>query len=92
MSGSIPEIPEIPEIPAERYAVRLAGARREAAVAGLDALLIGVGADLRYLTGYDAVALERLTMLVVPVAEGAQLTLIAPRLETTPARACAAVA
>ena len=41
-----------------------AGARREAAVAGLDALLIGVGADLRYLTGYDAIALERLTMLV----------------------------
>ncbi len=31
-------------------------------------------------------------MLVVPVAEGAQLTLIAPRLEATPARACAAVA
>jgi Xaa-Pro aminopeptidase len=84
--------PTIPEIPAERYATRLAGARREAAAAGLDALLIGVGADLRYLTGYDAVALERLTMLVVPVAEGAQLTLIAPRLEATPARACAAAA
>ena len=82
----------IPTIPAERYGERLAGARREAAAAGLDALLIGVGADLRYLTGYDAMALERLTMLVLPVADGAPMTLIAPRLETTPARACAAAA
>ena len=91
LEPQISEIQEIPaEIPAERIAIRLAGARREAAVAGLDALLIGVGADLRYLPGYDAVALERLTMLVVPVAEGAQLTLVAPRLEATPARACAA--
>ena len=31
----------------------------------LDALLIGVGSDLRYLTGYEAMPLERLTMLVV---------------------------
>ena len=68
------------------------GRRREAAVAGLDALLIGVGADLRYLTGYDAVALERLTMLVVPVADGAPAHADRPRLEATPARACAAVA
>jgi Xaa-Pro aminopeptidase len=39
-------------IPAERYAQRLARARALAAADGLDALLIGVGADLRHLTGY----------------------------------------
>jgi Xaa-Pro aminopeptidase len=77
-------------IPAARYGERLASARHEAAGAGLDALLIGVGADLRYLTGYDAMALERLTLLVLPVAGGTPMTLIAPRLEATPARSCPA--
>ncbi len=77
-------------IPATRYAERLAGARREAARAGLDALLVGVGADLRYLTGYEAMPLERLTMLVLPSMDGAAATLIAPRLEVTPARGSAA--
>jgi Xaa-Pro aminopeptidase len=79
-------------IPAGRYAERLAAARREAAAAGLDALLVGVGADLRYLAGYAAMPLERLTMLVVPTAAGAPITLIAPRLEATPARTCPAAA
>ncbi len=36
--------------------------------------------------------LERLTMLVLPATTGAPLTLIAPRLEATPARTCAAAA
>ena len=79
-------------IPATRYGERLAAARGEAAAAGLDALLIGVGADLRYLTGYEAMPLERLTMLIVPAADAAPLTLIAPRLEAAPARLCAAAA
>ena len=78
------------EIPATRYGERIAGARREAARAGLDALLVGVGADLHYLAGYEAIALERLTMLVVPAPDGAPATLIAPRLEVTPARSCPA--
>ncbi len=81
-----------PGIPAERYAERLAGARREAAAAGLDALLVGVGADLRYLAGYEAMPLERLTLLVIPVAAAAPITLVAPRLEATPARTCPAAA
>ena len=42
-------------------------------------MLLGFGADMRYLTGYVAPALERLTMLVVP-ARG-EATLIVPRLE-----------
>ncbi|GAB3934626.1 hypothetical protein GCM10027614_07980 [Micromonospora vulcania] len=33
---------------------RLAAAQRATAAAGLDALLLTPGSDLRYLTGYDA--------------------------------------
>ena len=79
-------------IPVARYGARLAAARVEAQAAGLDVLCIGVGADLRYLTGYEALPLERLTMLLVPAADGVPLTLIAPRLEATPARTCPAAA
>jgi Xaa-Pro aminopeptidase len=49
------------------------------AAAGVDVLLVTPGSDLRYLTGYDAVALERLTCLVVPT-EG-EAFLIVPKLE-----------
>ena len=75
-----------PSIPAERYRERISAAQARAAEAGLSAILVGVGADLRYLTGYPAMPLERLTMLVIP-ATGAP-SLVAPRLEATPARAC----
>jgi Xaa-Pro aminopeptidase len=61
------------------YAARLSAARDAVNDAGLDAVLLGFGADMRYLTGYVAPALERLTMLVVP-ARG-EATLIVPRLE-----------
>ncbi len=77
-------------VPPTRYGIRLEAARRAAAAAGVDGLLVGVGADLRYLTGYDAMALERLTLLVLPAAEEAPATLIVPRLEATPARTCPA--
>jgi Xaa-Pro aminopeptidase len=46
---------------------------------GIDVLLLSVGADLPYLTGYEAMPLERLTMLVLP-RDGAA-TLVVPRLE-----------
>ena len=78
-----------PTIPTARYGERLTRVRDLAAARGLDALLIGVGPDLHYLTGYDAMPLERLTMLVVPAA--GPLTLVAPRLEAAPARGCPAV-
>jgi Xaa-Pro aminopeptidase len=55
-----------PTIPAERFEARLSAAATAAATAGFDALLIGVGADLRYLIGYNAHESERLTLLVVP--------------------------
>ncbi len=47
--------------------------------AGVDALLVSVGSDLPYLTGYEAMPLERLTMLVVP--RDGDATLVIPRLE-----------
>jgi len=75
-----------PTIGAGRLAHRLSRARQVATAAGLDALLVGVGADLRYLAGYAAQPLERLTMLVVP-ANG-RPTLVVPRLEAMAARAC----
>ncbi|MEA2843716.1 MAG: hypothetical protein QOJ69_1387 [Actinomycetota bacterium] len=46
---------------------------------GVDVLLLSVGADLPWLTGYQAMPLERLTMLVLP-AKG-EATLVVPRLE-----------
>ena len=64
---------------------RLARAATAAAEAGLDGLLLTPGADLRYLTGYAALPLERLTCLVVP-AEGAPV-LVVPQLEKPAAQA-----
>ena len=74
-----------PTIPAERYAERLERAMAATADHGLDALLVGVGPDLDYLTGYRAMPLERLTMLVLsPGDSGARL--VVPRLEEPAAR------
>jgi Xaa-Pro aminopeptidase len=58
---------------------RITLAAEAAAKAGLDALLLTQGPDLRYLTGYDAHPSERLTCLAVP-ADGTAF-MIAPRLE-----------
>ena len=46
---------------------------------GVDVLLLSVGHDLPYLTGYLAMPLERLTMLVLP--QDGDATLVVPRLE-----------
>jgi Xaa-Pro aminopeptidase len=67
------------------HADRIARARDGVAASGAGALLIGIGADLRYLTGYSAHPLERLTMLVLP-GDG-PTSLIAPRLEAMAAAA-----
>ena len=77
-----------PTIPDERFGARLGRAQALVAERGVAALLIGVSADLSYLTGYSAMPLERLTMLVVP-ATGRPL-LLAPRLEAMAAAECAA--
>ncbi|TYC16700.1 aminopeptidase P family protein [Actinomadura syzygii] len=64
----------------ELYPRERVGLVREAAAkAGLGAVLLTPGPDLRYVTGYDAKELERLTCLVVP-AEG-EAFLVVPRLE-----------
>jgi Xaa-Pro aminopeptidase len=70
---------------ATNVADRLMRAQARLPSSGAAALLVGIGADLRYLTGYTAHALERLTMLVVP-AIGVP-TLVAPRLEAMAAAA-----
>ena len=61
------------------YAARLARAAELTREAGLDALVVGTGPDLRYLTGVQADTFERLTALVVP-ASGAP-SLVTARLE-----------
>ncbi len=78
-----------PRIPASRFGERLARAQAGVAAAGLRAMLVGVGPDLVYLAGYEAMPLERLTMLVVPASGRA--TLLVPRLEASPARGCPGV-
>jgi Xaa-Pro aminopeptidase len=83
------ELAARPTIPASRHVERLEAARRLIGEHGLSALLVGVGPDLRYLTGYMAMPLERLTMLVVRA--GPPTILIVPRLEADPARRSAAV-
>lgn len=65
---------------AELYpAERLARVQEATARAGLGAVFLTPGPDLRYVTGYEAKQLERLTCLVVP-ATGDPF-LVVPRLE-----------
>lgn len=64
---------------------RLTRAGATAADVGLGALLLSPGPDLRYLTGYEARPLERLTCLVV--RPGGDPVLVVPRLEAPAAAA-----
>ena len=76
---------ETAHVSAAVLATRLERAQAAAAAAGLDAVLVSPGPDLRYLTGYQALPLERLTLLVLPAA--GEPVLIAPRLEVPAALA-----
>ncbi len=67
------------------FARRLAAAREGLERRGAAALLIGVGSDLRYLTGHIAHPMERLTMLVLPAA--GEAAIVVPRLESMAAAA-----
>ncbi|MEU6346662.1 Xaa-Pro peptidase family protein [Streptomyces sp. NPDC046977] len=67
--------PAAPLYPAERLEL----ARKAAADAGLDALLVSPGPDLRYLTGYHAHLTERLVCLALPVL--GEPFLVVPELE-----------
>ena len=64
---------------AEEFASRLASVRARMADKNIDTVLLSVGHDLPYLTGYTAMPLERLTMLAVH-STGVPL-LFVPRLE-----------
>jgi Xaa-Pro aminopeptidase len=64
---------------------RLDQVREAVGAAGLDAVLLTPGPDLRYVIGYDAKQLERLTCLAVP-AHG-NPALFVPRLELAAAQA-----
>jgi Xaa-Pro aminopeptidase len=76
-------------IPAERYGARLDVVRAALRDRGAAAVLLGPGAELRWLTGYGPLVLERLTLLVAP-AEG-PATLLVPRLEALGGAAAPAV-
>ena len=71
MSGSVASTKD--------YLARIARVREEMVRKDVDAVLLSVGHDLPYLTGYHAMPLERLTMLVVR-REGIS-TMVVPRLE-----------
>ena len=68
-----------PAVPSSVYVDRLAKVRAAMHEQGVDAVLLSVGHDLPYLTGYLAMPLERLTLLVVP--RDGDATLLIPRLE-----------
>ncbi len=61
------------------YHDRVRRAQAEMARQGVDALAIGVGSDLDYLTGYPSHNSERLTLLIVP-KEG-EPRIVVPELE-----------
>lgn len=69
----------------EQVQRRMREAARLAEAQGWDGLLVTPGPDLRYLAGYDAVPLERLTCLVIPAS--GDPVLVAPLLERAAAAA-----
>ena len=60
-------------------ASRMQAVRERMGTMGVDTLLLSIGADLPWLTGYTAMPLERLTMLVLPLF--GEAVLVVPRLE-----------
>jgi Xaa-Pro aminopeptidase len=71
------------------YAGRVDAARALMQREGIDALLLSVGADLPYFTGYEAMPLERLTMAVLP--RDGDVVLLVPELEAPRVPACSEV-
>lgn len=68
-----------PVADASVYASRLDRVRAAMTDQGIDVALVSVGHDLPYLTGYLAMPLERVTMLVLP--RDGEATLVVPELE-----------
>ena len=61
------------------HAARMRAVRERMGEMGVDTVLLSVGADLPWLTGYTAMPLERLTMFVLPLF--GEAVLVVPRLE-----------
>ncbi|MEX1296149.1 MAG: Xaa-Pro peptidase family protein [Candidatus Limnocylindrales bacterium] len=72
-------------ISAARYRERILRAQVAVGEAGASALLVGVGPELEWLTGYAAHGGERLNLLIIP-AEG-DVSYVSPRLEAAAALA-----
>jgi Xaa-Pro aminopeptidase len=68
-----------PSAGAETRTTRMDRVRQHMAARGVDALLLSHGADLPWLTGYRAMPLERLTVLVLP--RHGDAVLVVPALE-----------
>jgi len=68
-----------PSTPPAVYQRRIDRVREEMVARDIDVVMVSVGHDLPYLTGYLAMPLERLTMLVLP--RDADATLLVPELE-----------
>jgi Xaa-Pro aminopeptidase len=64
---------------ASDYLARIAKVRAAMVTQQVDATLLSVGHDLPYLSGYLAMPLERLTMLVIP--QNGEVVMVVPRLE-----------
>jgi len=69
------------------YAARLERASALAADAGLDAIIVGPGADLQYLVGVEGDTIERLTALLI--GPGFAPTVVVPRMELAKVRSTA---
>jgi Xaa-Pro aminopeptidase len=76
---------DIPDQTAATHDDRLQRARGEMARTGVDLLVVGASADLRYLIGYPGHASERMSVLVLPVEEPAHY--VVPGLEAPLLRA-----
>jgi Xaa-Pro aminopeptidase len=66
-----------------RYRARLEATQATVAAQGISAMLVGVGPELEWLSGYAAHGIERLNLLVVP-ADG-PISYVSPRLEAAAA-------
>jgi Xaa-Pro aminopeptidase len=73
------------QIPSERYEARLAACRVAVAERGLAAVILSVGPDLRYLSGFVGEPMERFTLLIVP--RDGEVSLLVPELEAGKAAA-----
>jgi Xaa-Pro aminopeptidase len=77
-------------ISAARYAARLQGSQAALVEAGASALLVGVGPELEWLTGYAAHGGERLNLLIIPAVGPGHY--VSPRLEAPAALAAPGLA